>query len=139
MENLVLMQIRAQIAQAQDPEAQQGQNFDWSEVRRIPAPTENPQRFGLCRGRHEITGVRRYIFDTDINPLDPVALEWEAAEYFRQFAGMRLQEQGGILLYVTGLTVALVAALNACRNLSIPVTLMHYDRESGNYYPQPVA
>lgn len=41
-------------------------------------------------------------------------------------------------LYVTGLTVALISVLNACRELEIEVTLYHYDRESGNYYPQQV-
>lgn len=41
-------------------------------------------------------------------------------------------------LYVTGLTVALVAVLNACHKLGIVVTLYHYDREEGNYYPQQV-
>ena len=135
----MLEQIRAQIAQAQDPDFPQEQGFDWADVQQIAAPTDNPQKFGLCRGRHEIPGVRRYVFGGDVNPLDPAALEWEAAEYFRQFSGMRLQQTGGILLYVTGLTVALVATLNACRNCNIPVVLMHYDRESGNYYPQPVA
>ena len=38
-------------------------------------------------------------------------------------------------LYVTGLTVALVSVLNACRQLGIVGTLYHYDREEGNYYP----
>ena len=41
-------------------------------------------------------------------------------------------------LYVTGLSVALVAALNACRGLGITVELLHYDRESGSYYSQEV-
>lgn len=41
-------------------------------------------------------------------------------------------------LYVTGLSVALVAALNACRELGIAVELLHYDRETGTYYGQEV-
>lgn len=41
-------------------------------------------------------------------------------------------------LYVTGLSVALVAVLNACRGLGITVELLHYDRESGSYYSQEV-
>jgi len=139
MMDMILEEVRAQIAQAQDSETQQAHNFDWSEIQTIPAPANNAQKIGLCRGRHEIPGVRRYVFGAEVNPLDPATLEREAAQYFRSFSGMRLQETGGILLYVTGLTVALIAALNACRNLSIPVTLMHFDRESGSYYPQQVA
>ena len=41
-------------------------------------------------------------------------------------------------LYVTGLTVALIAVLNATRELGIKVTLWHFDRESGKYYCQEV-
>ena len=41
-------------------------------------------------------------------------------------------------LYVTGLTVALIAALNVCKENKVDVTLWHYDRESGNYFPQDV-
>lgn len=41
-------------------------------------------------------------------------------------------------LYVTGLTVALIEVLNVCKDWGISVTLYHYDRESGNYFPQKV-
>ena len=43
-----------------------------------------------------------------------------------------------INLYVTGLTVALIEVLNVCADLEISVTLYHYDRDSGNYFPQKV-
>lgn len=42
-------------------------------------------------------------------------------------------------LYVTGLTVALIAALNVCRLQGISVTLWHYDRETNGYFSQEVA
>lgn len=44
-------------------------------------------------------------------------------------------------IYVTGLTVALISVLNVCRYNAIGdinITLWHYDRESGKYYPQTV-
>lgn len=41
-------------------------------------------------------------------------------------------------LYVTGLTVAVIAILNVCRCEGITVTLWHYDRNTGEYYPQNV-
>lgn len=44
-----------------------------------------------------------------------------------------------INLYVTGLTVALVAVLNVCRREGVTVTLWHYNRDTGKYFPQSVA
>lgn len=44
-----------------------------------------------------------------------------------------------INIYVTGLTVALIAALNAMRKEGISVTLYHYDRDTDSYFPQEVA
>ena len=39
-------------------------------------------------------------------------------------------------LYVTGLTVALVEVYGFCVHNNIPLTLYHYDRETGGYYVQ---
>lgn len=41
-------------------------------------------------------------------------------------------------LYVTRLTVALIATINACKRLGIVVMLYHYDRDTGRYYRQYV-
>ena len=41
-------------------------------------------------------------------------------------------------LYVTGLTVALIAVLNVCKDEKIGVTLYHYDRSTGDYFTQEV-
>ena len=41
-------------------------------------------------------------------------------------------------LVISGLTVALVATLNACKTLGIQVTLLHFDRKRKEYYPQQV-
>lgn len=85
----------------------------------------------LCQGRHEIPeATDGSIFGNELNPL---AVEELEAEALRKLEGVR-----SLNLYVTGLTVALVAALNACRILSIEVTLYHFDRTSGTYYPQKV-
>ncbi len=72
------------------------------------------------------------IFGNTINPLDTQGLQVEAESKLKALDIKSLD------LYVTGLTVALIAVLNACRQLEIVVTLYHYDRESGNYYPQQV-
>ena len=41
-------------------------------------------------------------------------------------------------LYVTGLTVALIAAINCCAIEGIDLTLWHFNRDTGGYYPQEV-
>ena len=92
----------------------------------------NTKKFGLCLGRHNIPGVENYIFGNELNPLDIADMEKQAAKKLRAF------HDGKITLYVTGLTVALISVLNVCRDFNITVTLMHYDRESGNYYAQEV-
>lgn len=87
----------------------------------------------LCEGRHNISeAVDGAIFENELNPL--------AVEVMEEFALRKLEslDLEKLNLYVTGLTVALVAVLNACHRLNIKVTLYHYDRESGEYYPQRV-
>ena len=42
-------------------------------------------------------------------------------------------------IYVTGLTIAVFAIVNAAKAWGFEkITLMHYNRESGQYYPQEV-
>lgn len=85
----------------------------------------------LCEGRHSIPeAIDGAIFGNKLNPLAVSELEAEAEN--------KLQGVKVLNLYVTGLTVALVAALNACRKLDINVTLYHFDRASGRYYTQEV-
>lgn len=86
----------------------------------------------LCKGRHEIPqATDGAIFETEVDPLNVHGLEETA---FQKLEGL---EQ--LHLYVTGLTVALVAVLNVCRREGILVTLWHYNRDTGKYYPQSVA
>ena len=111
-------------------------------------------KMGLCQGRHDIPDVDGYIFQREINPLDTVGAETAACERLlslypevttstsclpnqADYTDIPVYIRGHLDLYVTGLTMALVAALNACRKLGIVVTLYHYDREGG-YYPQIV-
>lgn len=85
----------------------------------------------LCEGRHNIPeAVDGAVFG---NELDPLAVGEMEAEAIQKLGGTE-----ALNLYVTGLTVALVAVLNACHQLGIRVTLYHFDRNSGQYYPQEV-
>lgn len=86
----------------------------------------------LCKGRHETPATDGAIFETEVNPLDVTALESQAKERLVSLNITRLH------LYVTGLTVALIAVLNVTRELGIEVILWHFDRESGQYYSQEV-
>lgn len=47
-------------------------------------------------------------------------------------------EKYDLVIYVTGLSVALTAVINVCQRNDIALTLMHYDQGSGDYYPQEV-
>ena len=89
-------------------------------------------RFGLIKGRHELPEVDGYFFEGDVNPLDPQGLEQEARKFLQ--SQPHIEE---IDLYVTGLTVALIAAINVI-NPRIKVVLYHFNRDTGEYYPQPV-
>nr|DAG52805.1 MAG TPA: hypothetical protein [Caudoviricetes sp.] len=86
----------------------------------------------LCKARHETPATDGAIFETEVNPLDVAGLETEAKSRLENLNIKKLD------LYVTGLTVALIAVLNVARELNISVTLWHFNRENGDYYSQEV-
>ena len=43
-----------------------------------------------------------------------------------------------LILFVTGLTPALVTVINYCVSKEIPCTLMNYDRTTGRYFRQDI-
>lgn len=86
--------------------------------------------FALCEARHEMPSVEGSIFGNTINPLDVETLEEEALN--------KVIFYDHVTLYVTGLSVALVAVINACIKGRTKLTLMHYNRETNDYYPQEV-
>ena len=95
-------------------------------------------KLGLIKGRHEIPHVEgRYIFVEDyLNPTDVKEAEGKA---YSVLAGIKSVYPGKhIDLYVTGLTMALIAVLNAAKRHGMTVTLYHFDRETGKYFPQEV-
>ena len=86
----------------------------------------------LCQARHPMPAeVVGSIFNQEVDPLDVQRLE--------QIAFNKVKGLDALTLYVTGLTVALVATLNACKKAGVKVVLMHYNRDNNNsYYPQEV-
>lgn len=85
----------------------------------------------LCAGRHEMpsdcTGA---IFANEINPLDVDGMEEQAKA--------ALKDVNNLILYVTGLSVALAAVIKVCFKNNIGLVLLHYDRVSGEYYEQEI-
>lgn len=85
----------------------------------------------LCKGRHNIPeATDGAIFG---NTLDPLDIGDMAETVARKLDGV-----DKINLYVTGLTVALVEVIKYCYHEGVFCTLLHYDRESREYYPQDV-
>jgi len=90
-------------------------------------------KLGLVKGRHELP-VEKYIFENIENVLDFETLEKEAYTFLKE----NLINHGkSVIIYVTGLTSALIACLKALKQLKMEcVSLMHYDASSENYKEQ---
>jgi len=87
----------------------------------------------LCEARHDMPqNVHGAIFSTNVNPLDVSGLTEEAKRVLEPL------KNGQVDIYVTGLTVALISALNACKELNITVNLYHFNRDTNEYYRQEV-
>ena len=106
----------------------------WADVELCVAD-DNEATMGLCRGRHDIPGVTEYVYPNELDPANLGAIHEIARDMLipKVEAGMR-----HLNLFVTGLTVALVEVINFCRTHGIALTLWHYDRTLGLYYPQEV-
>lgn len=114
---------------------------------------------GLCRGRHEMP-VSEYIFDADItNPHDYTGMYHHACMVIKaaaDAAGSEVCYDAGVpafmtdsldvtcgsrreklVIYATGLTAALLSAINAGYSLWFNhIETRHYDRETGEYRSQ---
>lgn len=98
-------------------------------------------KIGLCEGRHNIPDVDTYLFGEI--PADKVTdFQWMedcAVGVLGELVKMGDIPDRCVDIYVTGLTPALIASLNACRQIGLCPTLYHYDRSTGGYVPQTVA
>lgn len=109
---------------------------------------------GLCRNRHPLP-VEEYIFEQEINPLDFNAMHDTALKFVLDHCNIIECGQWSapnqtdwtdvsalvgdeLIVYATGLTAALCAVINVCQAHGVPLTVMHYDRVSGEYLPQKV-
>lgn len=88
---------------------------------------------GLVQGRHEIIEVKDYIFTNTLDPADIQGIR-SLAKKSLEF----LSKGDSLTVYVTGLTAALVEVINICHSKGVRLTLMHFDRNTGSYFPQEV-
>lgn len=114
---------------------------------------------GVCEGRHEMP-CNRFVFGQEVNPLDVTSLavlanerlidladeaglEWQACPARVPFQVSctdiyAMAYNADCIIYVTGLTVAVMAVVKAAFDSFDGVVLMHYNRESGQYYEQRI-
>mgnify|MGYP006874685980 FL=1 len=97
------------------------------------------KNLGLCKGRHEIASVEKYIFDenyfSDGSKIKDLSAQMSHVINFVIENNLQRQE---VNLYVTGLTVALISVLNAFKISHIKVNLYHFDRDTNTYFKQEV-
>lgn len=99
---------------------------------------------GLIKGRHDMP-VSDYIFEKVEDMFDYDAISNHITHFISRKVGLSYNEGGGIysckgektlVVYVTGLTAVACELVDVCNKLGVPLTLMHYDRDSGDYRPQ---
>lgn len=98
--------------------------------------TTNVWRANLCVARHP-NGIDESVFSEldgsqlmDFDELQAQALAYVLA---RRDDGYK-----GLHLYVTGASMCLVAAINACHFFDMPLVAYHYNRDTGEYVAQNV-
>lgn len=105
---------------------------------------ESIRYMALIAGRHEIPqAVNGAVFTCPIKDVTDVqGLEEQARISLKKAFGLTepsdLRTAPELVLFVTGLSVALVAVLNVCQDECIKVTLMHYNSQTGEYFEQEV-
>ena len=92
-------------------------------------------KIGVCKGRHEMP-CDFYVFGSEIkDPTDVKSLELEAEASISALvkdSNIRLE------IYITGLTVAVIAVIKAAIKYSVNVVAMHYDIRTNKYYEQKI-
>lgn len=108
---------------------------------------------GLTEGRHDLPPVDGFIFPMEVDPTDLNYINNTVHEKLVEFVGIHKVPRTGINqdsyddvacfegkkhlhLYVTGLTILTASVISFCALNGISLTLLHYDREKGDYYQQ---
>lgn len=105
-------------------------------IHRLPV-TVNCVRLALCESRHPMPDeVEGSIFPETVNPTELLRLRATCKRSLD--AAVLANEYKYLVCYVTGLSVALVEVINWCTRNNIHLVLMHFNRETGEYYPQEI-
>lgn len=116
--------------------------------------TITPVTVGLCASRHAMP-VQEYIYPESVDPTDFARMEKIAEDFILHRVGLTIIERQALdqrwsedvpcytgkralVVYVTGLTAAVAAVIKVCALNGVSLTLMHYDRETGEYLPQQI-
>ena len=116
--------------------------------------SNTPVVVGLCAARHAMP-VTEFIFPEVVNPTDFDGMEKTVEDFILQHVGLTVTERQALdqrygedvpcytgkrslVVYITGLTACTAAVIKVCALNGISLTLMHYDRESGEYLPQQI-
>ena len=92
---------------------------------------------GLFKGIHDLP-VEAYIFTKEVDPTDVNAIESMARRYFGLSSHNIDIDIHTINIYVTGLTIGVIAAIKAAKNSFPNATIYawHYNRETEDYFKQ---
>lgn len=116
--------------------------------------TTAPVSVGLCASRHAMP-VTEFIYPESVNPTDFARMEKTAEEFILHHVGLTTENRQALdqrwsedvpcytgkralIVYVTGLTACTAAVIKVCALNGVSLTLMHYDRETGEYLPQRI-
>lgn len=99
--------------------------------------TLNILNVAVCTSRHPMPSkVKGGIFGKKVDdPMDISTLENTAANYVNAAHRNGVRQ---INLYVTGLTQATIAVINACAIKRIRLVVYHYNRDTDEHVPQLV-
>ena len=94
----------------------------------------------LCEARHTMPeNVTGAIYPNTVDPLDIAGITETADVFMREHSGEDVN------VYVTGLTVCTIAVVKAAmmrlatdKPCPALLTLWHFDRATGDYYPQTI-
>lgn len=108
------------------------EELHWWEAQRYLETLPTVHEYALCASRHPMPDfLDGNIFPTEVNPLDVSAMIHMAENAIPEDCKY-------LMVYVTGLTAAMLAVVKVCADRGISLTAMHYNRDTGDYYPQVV-
>lgn len=90
--------------------------------------------YGLIKGRHSLP-VNNYIFNDNEVTFGPSS--FKTMEQNAEVALLSKKESNNIIIYVTGCSQALIAAINAAKNVGYnQIVLKHFDKDTEMYLCQ---